>query len=385
MFHAAVCRAAVPRPGSAGRGGVGPDSVGPDHVGGVDGVPRGGGCRIGQVDHRRGRGLHRVALAGWASGEELGGVLIARIDPAAVGGGEVRVGAGDVVEDGAGGDARVVGAQAPQRELGVGMVDGGFVARPPVPRGPDTGMGNLTRHADLGGAVGEVRGEEVPVRSDHTRGPVVSVVEEGETAGVPHGRPDEPGGRRAEGHQAGLAERRLPPAGRGRRHRGTPRRSRRGPPRGDIRNRQSVHPAYQSPTAGSCCCSPCRHSPDAHKRYSRDRSSAGTTRSASPLRAGLWSASLCSTAHPSATTSRRRVPGPPRVPVVAVAHDPAHRGAVGHARRNHPRGRASSRTRACSAAACSTAEVTTSVAAGPASSSEVAEPRPQGPCAALAG
>ena len=25
-----------------------------------------------------------------------------------------------------------------------------------------------------------------------------------------------------------------------------------------------------------------------------------------------------------------RVPGPPRVPVVAVAHDPAHRGAVGH-------------------------------------------------------
>ena len=90
-----------------------------------------------------------------------------------------------------------------------------------------------------------------------------------------------------------------------------------------------IDPAYQSPTAGSCCCSPCRHSPDAHKRSSRDRSSAGTTRSASPLRAGLWSTSLCSTAHPSATTSRRRVSGPPRVPVVAVAHDPAHRGAVG--------------------------------------------------------
>src|SRR3954449_1568717 len=66
-------------------------------------------------------------------------------------------------------------------------------------------MGNLTRPANLGGAVGEVRGEEVPVRSDHTRGPVVSVVEERETAGVPHGRPDEPGARRAEGHQAGLA------------------------------------------------------------------------------------------------------------------------------------------------------------------------------------
>ncbi len=66
-------------------------------------------------------------------------------------------------------------------------------------------MGNLTRHADPGDAVGEVRGEEGPVRSDHTRGPVVSVVEEGETAGVPHGRPDEPGARRPEGHQAGLA------------------------------------------------------------------------------------------------------------------------------------------------------------------------------------
>ena len=66
-------------------------------------------------------------------------------------------------------------------------------------------MGNLTRHADPGGAVGDVRGEEVPVRSDDTRGPVVSVVEEGDTGGVPHGRPDEPGGRRAQGHQAGLA------------------------------------------------------------------------------------------------------------------------------------------------------------------------------------
>src|SRR5215203_2922099 len=42
-------------------------------------------------------------------------------------------------------------------------------------------------------------------RSDHTRRPVVSVAEEGETDGVRHGRPDEPGGRRAEGHQAGLA------------------------------------------------------------------------------------------------------------------------------------------------------------------------------------
>ena len=56
----------------------------------------------------------------------------------------------------------------------------------------------------------------------------------------------------------------------------------------------------------------------------------GTSRSATPLRAGLWPTSLCSTAHPSATTSRGRMPGPPRVPVVAVAHDPAHPGAVGH-------------------------------------------------------
>jgi hypothetical protein len=39
-------------------------------------------------------------------------------------------------------------------------------------------MGNLTRHADPGGAVGDVRCEEGPVGSDHTRGPVVSVVEE---------------------------------------------------------------------------------------------------------------------------------------------------------------------------------------------------------------
>jgi hypothetical protein len=54
-------------------------------------------------------------------------------------------------------------------------------------------------------------------------------------------------------------------------------------------------------------------------------------------------------------------------------------------RRNRPRGRASSPTRARSAAASSTAEVATSVTAGPASSSEVAEPRPQGPCAALGG
>ena len=165
-------------------------------------------------------------------------------------------------------------------------------------------MGNLTRHADPGGAVGEVRGEEVPVRSDHTRRPVVSVVEEGETAWC---SPWPPGRARWSTRRGppGRARRpRLPPAGRGRRHRGTPRRSRRGPPRGDIRNRQSVHPAYQSPTAGSCCCSPCRHSPDAHKRYSRDRSSAGTTRSASPLRAGLWSTSLCST-----RTRRRRPRG----------------------------------------------------------------------------
>jgi hypothetical protein len=173
----------------------------------MHGVPRRGRRRIQQTDHRRGRGLHRVGLAGRASGEELGGVLIARVDPAAIDGGEVRVGAGDVVEDGAGGDARVVGAQAPQRELGVGTVDGGFVARTPVPRAPDIGMRSLNRHADLGGAVGEVRGEKLPFRSHHTHGPVVPVVEEAETGGVRHGRPYEPGGRRPKGHRAGLTDR----------------------------------------------------------------------------------------------------------------------------------------------------------------------------------
>ena len=245
-------------------------------------------------------------------------------------------------------------------------------------------MGNLTRHADPGGAVGDVRGEEVPVRSDHTRRPVVSVVEEGETGGVPHGRPDEPGGRRARGPPGRARRRRLPPAGRGRRHRGTPRRSRRGPPRGDIRDGQSVHSsAYQPPAAGSCCCSPCRHSLGA-RTILRDRSSAGTTRSASRLRVGLWSASLCST-----RTRRRR----PRGARVGAASGTGGRGRPRSGaprrrrpdRRNRPWGRASSRTRACSAAACSTAEVATSVAAGAASSSEVAEPRPMGRCAALAG
>src|SRR3954467_2554130 len=65
-------------------------------------------------------------------------------------------------------------------------------------------MRYFTGHANPGSAVGEVRGEELPVRSDHTRRPVVPVAEEGETGGVPHGRPDERGGRRSERHQARL-------------------------------------------------------------------------------------------------------------------------------------------------------------------------------------
>src|SRR5918994_727947 len=95
----------------------------------------------------------RAVLAAWTAPRAVAGVGVVRAvtrggggaPPAAPGprggGGQVGVAAGDVVEDGAGGDACVVGAQAPQWELGVGTVDGGFVASPPVPRGPDTGMG----------------------------------------------------------------------------------------------------------------------------------------------------------------------------------------------------------------------------------------------------
>ena len=245
-------------------------------------------------------------------------------------------------------------------------------------------MGNLTRHADPGGAVGDVRGEEVPVRSDDTRGPVVSVVEEGDTGGVPHGRPNEPGGRRAQGHQAGLAERRLPPAGRGRRHRGTPRRSRRGPPRGDIRNRQSVHRHTSLLPPVAAVAHPVGTPPmptnDTHVagpqlalpgRRPRFGSGCGRRRCAprAPVGDDLEEARV-------GAASGTRGRGRPRSGALRRRRP---------ARRNHPRGRASSRTRACSAAVCSTAEVATSVAAGPASGSEVAEPRPQGPCAALAG
>ena len=126
--------------------------------------------------------------------------------------------------------------------------------------------------------------KQVPVRSDHTRGSVVSVVEEGETGGVPHGRPDEPGGRRPKGHQAGLAgggsllqegdddtEELLV---------------------GVVEDRlmeisadgQSVHPsAYQPPACRCCCCSPCRGSLGAHTRL-RDRSQLAPTRSVSRSR-----------------------------------------------------------------------------------------------------
>ena len=246
-------------------------------------------------------------------------------------------------------------------------------------------MGNLTRHADPGGAVGEVRGEEGPVGSDHTRRSVGSVVEEGDTAGASHGRPDEPGGRRAEGHQAGLPDRGsllqegdddteellvgvvedrlveisgtvsrctlhtslLPPVAAVAHPVGTPPMPTNDP---HVAGPQLVPPGRR-PRCGPGCgrrrCAPRR------MRRRRPRGARAGAASGTDGRG-----------RPRSGAPRRRRP-PTDGPV--------------------PRGRASSQTRACSAAASSTAEVATSVAAGPASSSEVAEPRPQGPCAALAG
>ena len=80
------------------------------------------------------------------------------------------------------------------------------------------------------------------------------------------------------------------------------------------------------------------------------------------------------------------MPGPPRVPVVAVAHDPAHRGAVGHRQTEPSLGPGQLADQGVLSGGvldCGGGDLGGHRTA--ASSSEVAEPRPQGPCAALAG
>jgi hypothetical protein len=98
---------------------------------------------------------------------------------------------------------------------------------------------------------------------------------------------------------------------------------------------RSTHPHTKPP---ACRCR-CAHPVGVPRcRVVRNRSSAGTDRVAVPV---VVDAIVQSDPHPPTAVMalppsawpgprRRAWPGPPRVPVVAVAHDPAHRGAVGH-------------------------------------------------------
>jgi hypothetical protein len=207
-----------------------------------------------------------------------------------------------------------------------------------------------------------------------TREAIVSVANEGETGGVSHGRPDEHGGRRPEGHQAELTD-------------------------GDSLLQEGDDDTEMS-AAVSRCARPhtsLQHAgaavltPSGLPRCPTvgGRSSAGTDavdgQVAGRVVVGVvvqaephprTAMVMVFPSHRSARASTRRVPEAPRVPVVAVARDRRTAEPSATNRRNRPWGRARSRTRAFSAAACSTAEVMTSLATRVASSWVVAEPQP---------
>src|SRR5581483_10598472 len=99
-------------------------------------------------------------------------------DVMAVSGHQVGMRLSDVVEHVTRGDALVVQAEHPHRGLVESMVDGGFIACPPLPRHSHARMWHLTQNADLPRSFKDVSGQKLLNGLDDAGRPEVRVAQE---------------------------------------------------------------------------------------------------------------------------------------------------------------------------------------------------------------